>query len=44
LLHLGGHCCVIVALNMRARNKYENGDKNDSFYDELEHVFDQFSK
>jgi alpha-glucuronidase len=39
-----GHWCDIIVLNMHAPVEDRDADIGDSFYEELEQVFDQFSK
>jgi hypothetical protein len=41
---LRGCCCHIIALNVRARTDDKTDDVKDSFYEELECVFDKFLK
>jgi hypothetical protein len=41
---LRGRWCNIVALNVHALTKLKNDDSKDSFYEEVEHVFDHFRK
>jgi hypothetical protein len=39
-----GLWCDIVVLNVHTPNEDEGDDKKDSFYEELEHVLNQFPK
>jgi hypothetical protein len=39
---LRGHWCNIIVLNVHAPCEDKNDDVNDSFYEELARVFDQF--
>ena len=39
---LRGHRCNIIALNLHAPSEDKSDDSKDSFYDELEQVFDHF--
>jgi len=39
-----GHWCNIIVLNVHAPSEEESDDSNDSFYEELEQVFDHSSK
>jgi hypothetical protein len=41
---LGGRWCDVTVLNVHAPPEDKSDDTNDSFYGELEHVFDQFPK
>jgi hypothetical protein len=41
---LGGRCCHIIVLNIRAPVEAKTDDVKDSFYEKLERVFDKFSK
>jgi exonuclease III len=41
---LRGHWCNIIALNAHAPTEEKGGDSKDSFYEELEGVFDHFPK
>jgi len=41
---LRGCWCNIIVLNMHAPNEDKSDDPKDSFYEELEQVFDHFSK
>jgi hypothetical protein len=41
---LRDRCCNIIVLNVHAPTEYKNDDVKDSFYEELERVFDNFSK
>jgi predicted nucleotidyltransferase len=41
---LGDHCCDIVVLNVHAHSEDKSDDSNESFYKELEQVFDHFCK
>jgi hypothetical protein len=38
------HHCHIIILNIHAPTDNKIGDKKDSFYEELERVFDKFPK
>ena len=37
---LRGHWCIIIVLNVHAPCEEKSGDSKDSFYEELEQVFD----
>jgi hypothetical protein len=39
---LRGHRCHIIVLNLHAPTEDKTDDVKDSFYEELEHVFDKF--
>jgi hypothetical protein len=39
-----GRCCHIIVLNVHAPTEDKNDDVKDSFYEELERVFDKFPK
>jgi exonuclease III len=39
---LKGHWCDIYVLNVHAPTEDKENDKKESFYEELEQVFDQF--
>jgi hypothetical protein len=39
---LNGHWCDTIVLNVRAPTEDKDDDIKDSFYEELEQVFDQF--
>jgi hypothetical protein len=41
---LRGHWCNIIVLNMHAPNKEKSDDSKDTYYEELEQVFDNFPK
>jgi hypothetical protein len=41
---LGGRWCYIFVLNVHAQTEDKTDDVNDSFYEELECVFDTFPK
>ena len=41
---LRGCWCNIIVLNVHALSKEKSGDSKDSFYEELEQVFDHFPK
>jgi exonuclease III len=41
---LGGHWCDIIVPNVHAATEDNSDDTNNSFYKELEHVFNQFLK
>jgi hypothetical protein len=41
---LRGRWCNIIVLNAHAPTEEKNGDSKDSFYEELEQVFDYFPK
>ena len=41
---LKGRWCNVVVLNAHAAREEKTDDSNDSFYDELELVFDHFPK
>jgi hypothetical protein len=41
---LRGHWCHIIVLNVHAPTEDKADDVKDSFYEELEHVFDKFPK
>jgi exonuclease III len=41
---LRGRWCNIVVLNVHAPTEEKSNDSKDSFYEELEHVFDHFPK
>jgi hypothetical protein len=41
---LRGHWCHIIILNVHAPTEDKTDDVKDSFYVELEHVFDKFPK
>jgi hypothetical protein len=41
---LRDHQCNIIVLNAYAPREDKSDDRKESFYDELEHVFDQFPK
>jgi len=41
---LRGRCCNIIVLNVHATSEEKSDDSKDSFYEELEQVFDHFSK
>jgi endonuclease/exonuclease/phosphatase family metal-dependent hydrolase len=41
---LRGRSCNIIVLNAHAPTEEKNGDSKDSFYEELEQVFDHFPK
>jgi exonuclease III len=41
---LRGRWCHIIALNVHAPTEDKTDDVKDSFYEELEHVFDKFPK
>jgi hypothetical protein len=43
-LILRGHCCHIIVLNVHAPTEKKSGDVKNSFYEELERVFDKFPK
>jgi hypothetical protein len=43
-LILRGHWCDTIALNFRASTEDKIDDMKDSFYDELERIFDEFPK
>jgi len=40
---LKGHWCNIIVLNVHAPNEEKSDDSKDTFYEELEQVFLQFS-
>jgi len=42
-LKMKGHWFDIIVLNVHATPEAQSYDKRDSFYEELEHVFDQFT-
>jgi len=41
---LEGHWCNITVLNVHARSEEKSDDSKDSFYEELEQLFDHFPK
>jgi hypothetical protein len=41
---LKGRWCDIIELNVHAPTEDKDNDTNDSFYEELEQVFDQFPR
>ena len=41
---LRGRCCNIIVLNVHTPSEEKSDDSKDSFYEELEQVFDHFSK
>ena len=41
---LRGHWCNIIVLNVHAPSEEKSDESNDSFYEELEEVFDHFPK
>jgi hypothetical protein len=41
---LRGRWCNIIVLNVHALSEEKSDDSKDSFYEELEHVFDHFPK
>ena len=41
---LRGHWCNIIILNVHAPSEEKSDDSKDSFYEELEQVFDHFPK
>jgi hypothetical protein len=41
---LRGHWCNIIVLNVHAPSEEKNDNSKGSCYEELEHVFDHFSK
>jgi hypothetical protein len=41
---LRGHWCNIIVLNVHATSKEKSDDSKDKFYEELEQIFDCFSK
>jgi hypothetical protein len=41
---LRGHVCDIIAMNFHAPTEDKTDDTKDSFYEELEYVFDKFPK
>jgi exonuclease III len=41
---LTGRCCHIIVLNVHAPTEDKTDDVKDSFYEELERVFDKFPK
>jgi hypothetical protein len=41
---LRGRCCNSIVLNAHAPTEEKNDDSKDSFYEELEQVFDHFRK
>jgi hypothetical protein len=41
---LRGHWCIIIVLNVHAPTEDKTDDVKDSFYEELERVFDKFPK
>jgi hypothetical protein len=41
---LRGRWCHIIVLNVHAPTKDQSDDVKDSFYEEVEHVFDKFPK
>jgi len=41
---LRGHWCDITVLNMHEPTEDKSDDMKDSFYEQLEHVFDRFLK
>jgi hypothetical protein len=41
---LGGRWCDIIVLNIHAPAEDKIDDMKDSFYEELEHVFDKFPR
>jgi exonuclease III len=41
---LRGHWCHIIVLNIHALTEHKTDDVKDSFYEELERVFDKFPK
>jgi hypothetical protein len=41
---LRGHWCHIIVLNVHAPTEDKTDDVKDSFYEELERVFDKFPK
>jgi hypothetical protein len=43
-IKLRGRWCHIIVLNVHAPTEDKTGDVKDSFYEELEHVFDKFPK
>jgi hypothetical protein len=43
-LVLRGCWCNIIVLNVHAPTEEKSDDSKDSFYEELEHIFDHFSK
>ena len=44
MIVLRGCWCNITVLNVHALTEEKNDDSNDSFYEELEQVFDHFPK
>ena len=43
-IDLRGRWCNIIVLNVHAPSEEKSDDSKDSFYEELERVFDQFTK
>jgi hypothetical protein len=41
---LRGHWCHVIVLNVHAPTEDKTDDVKDSFYEELERVFDKFTK
>jgi len=41
---LRGYWCDVIVLNVHAPTEDKSDDTKDSFYEELEHVFNQFPK
>jgi hypothetical protein len=41
---LRGRCCHIIVLNVHVPTEDKTDDVKDSFYDELQRVFDKFPK
>jgi hypothetical protein len=41
---LRGHWCDIIILNVHAPTEDKTDDMKDRFYEELEHIFDNFPK
>jgi len=39
-IRLRGHCYDIIVLNVHASTEVKSDDKRNSFYEELEHLFD----
>jgi len=39
-----GRCCNIIVLNLHAPSEKKSEESKDSFYEELEQVFDHFPK
>jgi hypothetical protein len=41
---LRGYWCDVIVMNVHAPSEDKSDDTKDSFYEELEHVFNQFPK